>query len=130
MLWQHGYPIKCEGLSWSYGSWIYSYLCNLSVPITTYVVSSIPTHGEVYSIQYYVIKFVSDLRQVTGFLHVLRFPPPRYNWNLVNTKLLWNMTWCNLLIKDCLIHLIDHLGKCNGWCACLMCLIPNQTLLS
>ena len=31
-----------------------------SMPITT---------GKVYSIQYYVIKFVSDLRQVSGFLH-------------------------------------------------------------
>ena len=27
-------------------------------------------------IQHYVIKFVSDLRQVRGFLRVLRFPPP------------------------------------------------------
>ena len=34
-----------------------------------------PVHGEVYSIQHYVIKFVSDLRQVGGFLQVLRFPP-------------------------------------------------------
>jgi len=32
-----------------------------SVPITTKVVSSNPTHGDVYSIQHYVIKFVSDL---------------------------------------------------------------------
>ena len=47
-----------------------------SVPITTKVVSSNPVHGEVYSIQHYVIKFVSDLRQVGGFLWVLRFPPP------------------------------------------------------
>jgi hypothetical protein len=31
---------------------------------------------EVYSIQHYVIKFVSDLREVGGFLRVLRFPPP------------------------------------------------------
>jgi hypothetical protein len=38
-----------------------------SVPITTKVVSSI---------QHYVIKFVSDLRHVGGFLRVLRFPPP------------------------------------------------------
>ena len=29
-----------------------------------------------YSIQHYVINFVSDLRQVSGFLRVLRFPPP------------------------------------------------------
>jgi len=59
-----------------------------SVPITTNVVSSNPAHGEVYSIQLcdkglsvtcdrsvvfsgsYVIKFVSDLRQVGGFLQV------------------------------------------------------------
>jgi hypothetical protein len=47
-----------------------------SVPITTKVVSSNPVHGEVYSIQHYVIKFVSDLRQLSGFLRVLQFPPP------------------------------------------------------
>jgi len=40
------------------------------------VVSSNPVHGEVYSIQHYMIKFVSDLRQVCGFLRVLKFPPP------------------------------------------------------
>ena len=33
-------------------------------------VSSNPVHGEVYSIQHYMIKFVS------GFLRALRFPPP------------------------------------------------------
>ena len=32
-----------------------------SVPIATKVVSFNPVHGEVYSIQHYVIKFVSDL---------------------------------------------------------------------
>ena len=47
-----------------------------SMPITTNVVSSNPSYGEVYSIQLYVIKFVSYLRQVGGFLRVLRFPPP------------------------------------------------------
>jgi len=47
-----------------------------SVPITTNVMSSNPAHGEVYLMQHYVIKFVSDLRQVGGFLLVLRFPPP------------------------------------------------------
>ena len=47
-----------------------------SVPITTKVVSSNPVHGKVYSIQHFVIKFVSDLRQVGGFLPVIRFPPP------------------------------------------------------
>jgi hypothetical protein len=41
--------------SWSYGIWIYNYLCNLA-PITTKVVSSDPVHGKVYSMQHYVIK--------------------------------------------------------------------------
>jgi len=47
--------------------------------MTTYeitnVVSSNPVHGEVYSI-HYMIKFVSDLRQVSGFLQILLFLPP------------------------------------------------------
>jgi hypothetical protein len=43
-----------------------------SVPITTNVVSLNPVHGRVYSIQHYVIKFVSDLWQVDGFI---QFPP-------------------------------------------------------
>ena len=47
-----------------------------SVPMTTKVVSSNPTYCEVYLLQLYVIMFVSDLWQVSGFLRVLRFPPP------------------------------------------------------
>ena len=31
------------------------------------VLSSNPIHGKVYSIQHYVIKFISDLRQVSNF---------------------------------------------------------------
>ena len=46
-----------------------------------------------FCVQHYVIKFVSDLRQVGGFYRVLRFPthkkkkiwPPRYNWNIVES---------------------------------------------
>jgi hypothetical protein len=37
------------------------------VSITTKVVSASPAHSEVYLIQHYVIKFVSDSRQL-GFL--------------------------------------------------------------
>jgi hypothetical protein len=48
----------------------------LPVPIAIKVVSSNPVHGEVYLIQHYVIKFVIDLRQASGFRRVLRFPPP------------------------------------------------------
>ena len=63
-----------------------------SLPITTKIVSLNPTHGKVYSIQYYVIKFVSDLWQVGGFLRALRFPspikswPPRYKWQVVESE--------------------------------------------
>ena len=60
--------------SWSYGSWMYNYLCNQFLsPLTLWEFES--RSDEVYSIQYYVIKFVSDLRQVDGFLCVFRFPP-------------------------------------------------------
>ena len=48
-----------------------------SVPITTKVVCLNPPCGEVYSVQHYVIKFVSDLRQVGGLLRVLQFLPPK-----------------------------------------------------
>jgi hypothetical protein len=45
-------------------------------------VSLNPIH-EVYSIKHYVIKFVSDLRQVCGFLWVLQFPRHKSsNWNI------------------------------------------------
>jgi hypothetical protein len=46
-----------------------------SVPITIDVVSSnLDQAGR--GVQHYVIEFVSDLRQVDGFLRVLRSPPP------------------------------------------------------
>ena len=45
-----------------------------SVHIATNVVGSNPAHDEIYSIlQHYVIKFVSYLGQVDGFLRVLQF---------------------------------------------------------
>ena len=47
-----------------------------SVPITIKVVSLYPVHREAYLMQHYVIQFVIDLRQVDGFLWVLRFPKP------------------------------------------------------
>jgi hypothetical protein len=46
---------------------IYSEKFMHSVPISTNVMSLNLAHGEVYSIQYYVIKLVSDF--VSGFLH-------------------------------------------------------------
>ena len=42
-----------------------------TVFFTTKVVSSNPAHGEVYSIQHYMLKFVCDLQTVNGILWVL-----------------------------------------------------------
>ena len=50
--------------------------------------------GEVYSIQHYVIKFVSDLRQVNHFLRVFQFSPP--------------IKLTDILLKDAL-NTINHL---------------------
>ena len=52
--------------SWSYGSWIYNYLCNQCLsPLTLWVKAPLLSW---YNINY-VIKFVSDLWQVSGFLY-------------------------------------------------------------
>jgi hypothetical protein len=58
------------------------------VPITTKVVSSNPAHGEVYLIQHYVKKFVSDLQLVGGLRRLLRFPPPITDHNDITEILL------------------------------------------
>ena len=50
---------------------IYHYVSHYCIPMK--VVSSNPAHVKVYSIQDYVIKFVIDFRQISGFLG---FPPP------------------------------------------------------
>ena len=44
--------------------------------LTTKITRTIAIIPQVYSIQHYVIKFVSDLRQVSGFLRVPQFYPP------------------------------------------------------
>jgi hypothetical protein len=68
-----------------------------SVPVTTKVVSLNTVHGEVCSIQHYVIKFVSDLRQVDGFL---RSPPRMLTINtifrLVGWFMVFNATFNNI----------------------------------
>jgi hypothetical protein len=67
--------------------------------------------GEVFLKQHYVIKFVSDLRQVGDFLRVFRFPPPitltfhirlqftQESWNVIHVELcvLWGAQTINSL---------------------------------
>jgi len=57
---------------WSYGSWNYNYLSTSAYHHWCCEYESRLGRG----VQRYVIKFVSDLRQVGGFLRVLRNPPP------------------------------------------------------
>ena len=63
-----------QGSSWSYGSWIYNYICNQYLSPLMLRVRNPFRRGVL--IQHYVIKFVSDLLQGGGFPWVLRFPPP------------------------------------------------------
>jgi len=76
-------------LSWScsYGSWIYNYLCNQCYHHWSCEIES--RSGEVYSIHHYVIKLVSDLRQVGCFLRALRFPPQIKLSGTINLKYCW-----------------------------------------
>jgi hypothetical protein len=54
-----------------------------SIMITTKLVSSNPADGEVYSIQHYVIKFVS--RQTGGYMHVQLKIPYVGQWKRVRS---------------------------------------------
>jgi hypothetical protein len=66
-----------------------------------------PIHGEVYSTQNYVIKFVSNLWQVVGFLRVLRCHDIteillKVALNTINQTRLYH--WCELMINSCFFH--------------------------
>ena len=66
-----------EGKSWSWscGSLIYNYLCNQRLsPLTLRI--RIPFMARCTRYNILVITFFRDLRQVGGFLWILRFPPP------------------------------------------------------
>jgi hypothetical protein len=79
-------------LIWFKQSYLHNYVSNKQniyqqTNVTKYVAFS-PSisisnvvHGEVYSIQHNVIKFVSDFLRVLRFLH----RPPRHNWNSVES---------------------------------------------
>ena len=68
------------------------------------------------AIQHYVIKFVSDLRQGSGFLRVLRIPPPIKltttiyicNWNIVESGVKHHKS-ISLYIKQVCIQVLDSI---------------------
>ena len=62
----------------------------------SFVESGVKHHNssnEEYSIEQYVIKFVSDLPQVVGFLRALRFPPPIKLPVTIYLKYSWKNVW-------------------------------------
>jgi hypothetical protein len=71
-----------------------------SVPITTDVVSSNLDQGEVYNITctLHVIKFVSDLRQVEGFLRIMLYTSP----------------WSRFELTTSVVIGTDWLGSCKS----------------
>jgi hypothetical protein len=79
-------------------------------------VSLKPVNGEAYSIQHHVIKFLSDLRQVGGFLQVLPFPP-RYNWNIVESGVKHNKHYLSFvnLFQILLNSLVNRLLCERQW---------------
>ena len=54
----------------------YKHIFYLLTAFCLYACEFESSSGKVYSIQHYVIKFVSDVRQVGGFVLVIRFHPP------------------------------------------------------
>ena len=91
--------------------------------ITTKVVSSIPTQDDPYSVQHYVIKLDSDLRQVSGFLRIIWFPPPRNNWNIIeigvkhqtlNNLILTIVYWYVLIVCEVNLTVFYYSNKTIG----------------
>jgi hypothetical protein len=64
--------LQCPSWSWSYGSWIYNYMCYLCLSLLKLWVQT--SRCTRYNIMWN--KCVSDLWQVGGFLWVHGFPPP------------------------------------------------------
>jgi hypothetical protein len=67
--------------SWSYGSWIFNYLCSQCLSPITLWVHILFRQGVLNTIL--CDKVINDLQQVSGFLWVLQFPPPiklKYCW--------------------------------------------------
>jgi hypothetical protein len=92
-----------------------------------------PHSGEMYLIQHYAIKFVSDLRQVGGIFQLLQFPPPikkftlhvsllksplhqkppSYQARFQGWVMVFNATFNNILVEDTRIPRKNHQQTCS-----------------
>ena len=71
--------------SWSYGSWIYNYLCNQYLSqLKLCVRVPLMAWNTRYSKMWWNLSVTYD--RYSGFLHQLKWPP-RYNWNIVENGL-------------------------------------------
>ena len=88
------------------------------MPITTKFVISNPVHGEMYSIQHYVIKVVSDLRQVGGFFPSTPVSPTnkadRHDIAEILLKVALNTTSLYLMQTELTNILFIHIWE--NWC--------------
>ena len=101
--------------SWSYGSWIYIYLCNQCLsPLKLWV--GIPLNARCFSIQHYVKKFVSDFgrsvvfSRYSGFLHhdiTEILLEVILNTNNPNPQSIWDALEINLNALHLVLILID-----------------------
>ena len=104
------------------------------MPITTNVVSLNPAHGKVYSMQHYVLKFVSDLRQVCGFLWVLWFLLPIklttwYNWNIVESDIKHHNKSNHTLrvVFSTILSIYDKVCQCHLDVSSFLCILRFST---
>ena len=84
----------------------------------TNVVGSNPSHGQVYSIRHYVIKFVSDLQQFSDILQDLLFSPPikltitEILLEVVLNNKILTVTMRNVNISEQFVIYIDNVKFC------------------
>ena len=102
-----------------YGSFVYNYLCN-QCRLSLLKLWVITAHGQVYSIQLYMIEFVCDLQHIEGFLWVLWFPPPIYLTAAMITEIVLNVvlnthnsnpkaSFSSFIVEQELLTLPEHL---------------------
>jgi predicted Fe-S protein YdhL (DUF1289 family) len=83
------------------------------------VVSSILVQSKVYSIQLYVIKFVSDMQQIGGFLLALCFPSPIKLTTTIYLKYYWKWRFNNITLTPCIgicWATVDNKSTRHGMC--------------
>jgi hypothetical protein len=88
---------------WSYGSWIYNYLCNECLsPLTLWVRTPFMTRCTRYNIMWVSLSMTWERSVVfsgySGFLHQKNWPQ-RYSWNIVESGVKHHQTIKQLFLS-------------------------------